>query len=92
MTRKDKLQHLLITHLMEEGQVEFTLPNGMKVEVGITKETKHGLQMSEDYCWLVASQDDRVFSMDPYNTEFQFSRNRLVFDDEYAESHTLAVI
>lgn len=92
MTKKDKLQHLLITYLLQEGQVEFTLPSGLKVELGITKESKCGRRMLEDYCYLIASQDDRVVSLDSFNLGLQFSRDRLVFDEEDAENHTLAVV
>jgi hypothetical protein len=92
MTSKDKLQHLLITHLLKEGQIELTLPNGLTVELGITKETKHGTQISDDYVWMTASQDDRIVSLDSYNLGLEFSRDRLVFDDEDAENHTLSVI
>ncbi|MCK9458453.1 MAG: hypothetical protein M0R80_02270 [Proteobacteria bacterium] len=92
MTKKDKLQHLLITYLLKEGQVEFTLPSGVKLEVGITKENKHGIQKTDDYCYVVASQDDRVMSMDDYNMELQFGRNRVFFDDENADNHIFAVV
>jgi len=91
MTARDKLQHLLITSLMKDGQVEFILPNGLKVELGLTKETKHGTQIGDE-CWMTASQEDRMVSLDANNMELQFSRNRLVFNDEDAENHMLAVI
>ena len=92
MNKKDKLQHLLITYLLKEGQVEFTLPSGVKLEVGITKENKHGMQKTDDYCYVVASQDDRVMSMDDYNMELQFGRNRVCFDDENSDNHIFAVV
>jgi hypothetical protein len=92
MNSKDRLQHQLITHLLKEGQVEFVLPNGLKVELGITKDTKHGKEKIDDYVWMVASQDDKIISLDSYNLGLQFSRDRLVLDEEDSESHTLAVI
>jgi hypothetical protein len=92
MTKKDRLQHLLITYLLKEGQVEFTLPSGVKLELGITKENKHGLQKTDDYCYVIASHDDRIMSMDDYNMGLQFDRSRICFDDIDAESHTVAVV
>ena len=60
MTRKDKIQHLLITHLLQEGEIELALPDGLRLELGITRENRHGdLEKCSDYCWLVASQQKR---------------------------------
>ncbi len=39
MSRKDKIQHLLISHLLEEGTIQLALPDGMVVELGILKES-----------------------------------------------------
>ena len=38
MNKKNKIQQLLITHLLEEGSIELKLPDGMVLELGITKE------------------------------------------------------
>lgn len=92
MTKKDRLQYLLITYLLKEGRVVFDLPSGVRLELGITKENKHGIQKTDDYCYVVASQDDRIMSMDDYNMELQFDRSRVFFDDENADNHTFAVV
>ncbi len=85
MTRKDKIQCLLISHLLEEGQIELTLPDGIVLEVGISKENKHGeLKVKDNYSWIIASQDDRIISMDSYNLGLRFGNtdNKIVFEDE----------
>lgn len=67
MNKRDKIQHLLVTHLLEEGHIELTLPDGMTVEMGILKEGKDGhLHKFDDYSWVIASQKDRTISMDSF--------------------------
>lgn len=73
MDRRDKIQHLLITHLMEKGTIELTLPDGLMVEMGILKENKHGdLAKQDDYSWIIASQKDRTVSMDSYTFSVRY--------------------
>ena len=86
MTRKDKLQHLLITEILQAGEVELSLPNGIKLEFGIDKDA------GDEQYWLVASQDDRIVSFDPCNLGLQCSRNRLIFNEEDSDSQSLAII
>lgn len=84
MTRKDKIQYLLISHLLEEGNIELTLPDGMVVELGILKEDKSGnLSKTDNYCWLIASQRDREVSMDSYNLGLKFcdEKGKIIFED-----------
>ena len=84
MTRKDKIQHLLISHLLEEGCIQLTLPDGMVVEVGILKEGKNGdLEKTDDYCWLIAQQKEREVSMDTYNLGLKFKdhNGKFIFED-----------
>ena len=92
MTSKDKIQHMLITHLLKEGSIELALPQGMRLALGLTKEGKHGNQICDDYCWLTASQDDKQISLDHYNLGLQFSADRLVFEGEDQDMHMLDVI
>jgi hypothetical protein len=88
MTRKDKLQHLLISHLLEEGHVTLKLPDGMVLEVGILKEGRDGdLHKIDNYCWLIASQKDREVSIDSYNLGLKFSddTSKIIFEDAVEE-------
>lgn len=68
-----KLQHLLIKQLLERGTVELLLPDGITLEIGIVQEDKHGdLVKTDDYCYVVASRDDRTAMIDTYNLGLQF--------------------
>lgn len=79
-----KIQYLLISHLLSEGSIELTLPDGMIVELGITQEGKNGLEKCDDYCWVIASQDNRSVSIDSFNLGLRFSsdESKMVFEDE----------
>ena len=71
-----KIQNLFINELIKEGQVELVLPTGMTLEVGITQEGESGdLEKQSDYCWLIASQDDRSVSIDQYTFGLRFSED-----------------
>ena len=83
MNKKNKIQQLLITHLLEEGSIELTLPDGMVVELGITKEGKYGdLEKCDDYCWLIASQSERSVSMDCYNLGLKYTETNNMLIEE----------
>jgi hypothetical protein len=89
MHRKDKIQHLLISHLLEEGNIQLVLPDGMTVELGILKEDKHGdLRKTNNYCWLIASQRDREVSMDSYNLGLRFNEDngKILFDESEVDN------
>lgn len=72
MTREDKIQYLFITQLLKKGEIRIVLPNGFNLKVGVTKENKHGIEKSSDYCWVIASQEDRSVSIDNYNLGLSF--------------------
>jgi len=84
MTKRDRIQHLLISHLLEEGQIAINLPNGFVLEVGVTKENKNGdLEKTDDYCWAIVSDKDRVISMDSFNLGLRFAddETKFIFED-----------
>lgn len=88
MSRKDKIQQLLILHLLEEGHIQLNLPDGMKVELGIVKEGKHGtLKKQDDYCWLIAQHKDREVSIDSYNLGLRFADtdSKMLIEDSIDE-------
>lgn len=69
-----KIQRMLVEFLMKEGALELVLPNGMVLEVGVTQENELGdLEITPDYCWIVASQRGRSISMDNYNLGIRYS-------------------
>jgi len=93
MTRKDRIQHLLITHLLQDGEISLTLPSGIVLEVGVTKLTKHGIEKCEDYCWVSATQEERSTYMDSYNLSLQYPRHGLLLQgDELDPISSLEVI
>jgi hypothetical protein len=64
---------MLVEFLMKEGALELILPNGMILEVGVTQENELGdLEITPDYCWIVASQRNRSISMDNYNLGIRY--------------------
>jgi hypothetical protein len=85
MSRKDKIQHLLISHLLEEGTIQLSLPDGMVVELGILKEDKYGdLVKIDNYSWVIATQKEREVSMDSYNLGLRYNTDngKIILEDE----------
>jgi hypothetical protein len=69
----NKIQQLFVEQLFKEGSVELALPNGMVLEVGVTQENRYGdLEITPDYCWVVASQKNRSVSIDSYNLGIRY--------------------
>lgn len=86
MNSKDKIQHMLIMHLLKEGHIDLTLPNNMRLAVGITQEGKDGCQeITNDYCSITASHGDRETFLDSYGLEMKFSDGYVVQDDMFTE-------
>jgi hypothetical protein len=82
----NKLQALLINHLLKNGSVKLLLPDGIEVEIGINQLDENGeLKQTEDYCWVTASQKDRMTILDSYNLGLRFNGDNkaLVFEDEF---------
>jgi hypothetical protein len=96
MAKINRLQYLLITQLLSEGEVELLLPDGIELKVGITQEGKHGTEFAEDYCWITASQGDRTMSMDSYNLNLEFPHSKIVcendFEDEEGQEMTFVEV
>jgi len=84
-TRRSKIQKLFITELFRQGQVELTLPTGLTLEVGVTHENQEGdLEICDDYCWVIASQEKRTVSIDPYTFGLRFSEksNCMIYEQD----------
>lgn len=92
MTKKDRIQYLLITYLMREGQIKLALPDGMNISLGLTKETKHGQEICPDYCWATLSQDDKEISLDQFNLGLKFSKKRMILQNNEEEACTVEVV
>lgn len=88
MTSKDRIQHMLITHLLREGSIRLSLPDGMNLEIGITSEGKDGtMQKTDRYCWAMMEQDDREVSMDSFNLALRIpgDSDKIICDDTIEE-------
>lgn len=88
--KKNKIQTLLVEHLLKHGQIELLLPDGVTLEIGVTQENKNGeLVKKDDYCWVIASQGNRATSLDAYNMglRFQDDEKAIVFDDKFIDQN-----
>lgn len=72
-SKQKKIQALLTTHLLNCGSIELLLPDGVSLEIGITKDGKHGPEISDDYCFVKASREDSTTLLDTYNVGVQFA-------------------
>jgi len=85
---KNKIQSLLVTHLLKHGQIELLLPDGVTLEIGITQEGKNGeIVKKDDYCWVITSREGRGTSIDSYNLGLRFSdeENIIVLEDRFTD-------
>jgi len=85
---KNKIQSLIVEHLLKHGQIELVLPDGVTLEIGLTQENQDGkLTIQDDYCWVIASQGGRATSIDSYNMGLRFTdkENILVFEDKFVD-------
>jgi hypothetical protein len=87
---KNKIQSLIVEHLLKHGQIELVLPDGVTLEIGLTQENQDGkLTIQDDYCWVIASQRGRATSLDAYNMGLRFSDDDkiLVFEDKFTDQN-----
>jgi hypothetical protein len=85
---QNKIQSLLVTHLLKHGQIEIKLPDGVILEIGVTQLTENGqLIKKDDYCWIIASRENRSASMDSYNMGLRFEDDKdiIVFEDRFVD-------
>jgi len=92
MTKKDKIQYLLITHLLKFGEIQLALPGGTVLTLGITQLGKRGKELCDDYCWVQTSQDERTTYIDTYNVGVTCPDDKLVFMGEDEEGLALDII
>lgn len=86
MSSTNKIQSLLVTHLLKHGQIEIKLPDGVILQIGVTQEGENGsVEMKEDYCWVIATQGHRSTSMDSYNMGLRFddTEDIIVLEDRF---------
>jgi hypothetical protein len=79
-----KIQYLLTKHLLNCGSIELLCPDGVTVEIGITKDSKHGEVISDDYCFVRASRDGNATLLDTYNVGLQYAaedKDAIIYED-----------
>ena len=89
MDKLKKIQTLLISHLLEKGHMELTLPDGMKLEIGIVQDDGTGqLKKQTDYCYMIASQKSREVSMDSYTFGLRYEENngKIIVEDSTVDA------
>lgn len=74
-SKAKKIQELLVKHLLDCGTIELRLPDGVSLEIDITKDGKHGVEISDDYCFVKASRDGTSTTIDTYNAGLQYSED-----------------
>jgi len=90
MNINSKLQAILITQLQKYGTVELLLPDGVILELGITQIAKDGeVIKAEDYCWVIASRQDKQIALDKYNLSLKFNDKPsvVVFDEAFVDNN-----
>jgi len=86
--KTNKIQSMLISHLMKYGTIQLKLPDNVTLEIGITAEDKEGnIKKTEDYCWVIAAQENRATCLDSYNIGIRFDdeKKAIVLDDSFID-------
>ena len=80
----DKIQALVIGHLMKHGMLRILLPDGIVLEIGTNQLSNDGkLVNADNYAWVMASKEDRMAVLDSYNLGLRFSEESksLIFEE-----------
>ena len=72
-SQSKKIQALLTNHLLRCGGLELLLPDGIVVQVSITKEGKHGAEICDDYCAVRTSRGGSSTLLDTYNLSLEYT-------------------
>ena len=80
----NKIQALLIGHLQKHGMLRLLLPDGIILEIGTNQIGDNGNLVNVDnYCWVIASKEDKMAVLDSYNLGVRFNQESksLIFDE-----------
>lgn len=94
MKKTDKIQALLINHLLKHGHIQLRLPDGVLLEIGITEESENGkIQKSDDYCWVIAKKENRAAVIDSYNLGIRFEDEdkAIILDETFVDSDGISI-
>jgi hypothetical protein len=80
----NKIQALLIGHLQKHGMLRLLLPDGIVLEIGTNQIGNDGeLVNADNYCWIIATKEDKMAVLDSYNIGLRFNDNSksLIFEE-----------
>ena len=70
----NKIQALLIGHLQKHGMLRLLLPDDIILEIGTNQIGSDGeLVNVENYCWIIATKEDKMAVLDSYNLGVRFN-------------------
>jgi hypothetical protein len=84
-----KIQSLIISHLQKYGSLKILLPDNVILEIGTTQEDKYGHEVkSEDYCYVIASKENKATVFDSFNLGIRFSNDEdnCILEDTFVDS------
>lgn len=83
---KNKIQSMIVEHLMRHGHIQLMLPDNMTLEIGITQEGNNGKFIKkDDYCWVMASRKDKTACIDAFNLGLRFADDdgAMILEDSF---------
>ena len=86
--KKNKIQSLIVGHLLKHGQIDILLPDGVVLNIGLTQEDENGkMKIQDDYCWVVATHGSRSATIDSYNMGLRFADDEktLIYEDSFVD-------
>lgn len=85
----NKIQALLINHLSKYGNLRLLLPDGIVLEIGTNQLAENGKLVNvENYCWIIASKEDKMAVLDSYNLGLRFrDEDKSIILDETVVNH-----
>ncbi len=86
--KTNKIQALLINHLLKHGHIQLRLPDNVTLEIGITEENDTGkVEKLDDYCWVIAKKENRAAVIDSYNLGIRFENEEkaIILDETFVD-------
>ena len=85
----NKIQALMIGHLQKHGVLKLLLPDGIILEIGTNQVGINGeLINTDNYCWIIASKEDKMAVLDSYNLGLRFNdeSKAIIYEDTVINS------
>lgn len=87
-SKKSKIQSLIIKHLLDHGSLDIMLPDGIVLEIGVSKIGKPCRDDDFDYSYVAATQGDRSVVLDRFSLgmSFEDKDDSIVLEDKFADA------